>query len=80
MVLHSTVLPGPRIVMRLPGVAVPAIVGVVVVVTLTGLVTVRVGGAIAVKLAMAVFDSPPVLLAMAVTELGPAANVRLLQA
>ena len=80
VVLQSVTGPGPVITMLLPGVAVPAIVGVVVVETFTGEVTVRLGGPMAVKLLMAVFDKPPVLLAMAVTLVGPAANVRLLQA
>ena len=80
VVLQIVAPVGSVMLINAPGVAVPAMVGVVVVETLTGEVTVRLGGAMAVKLLMAVFDKPPVLLAMAVTEAGPAVNVRLEQA
>ncbi len=79
VVVQSVTGPGPVITTWLPGVAVPAMVGVVVVDTFTGPVTVRLGGPTAVK----VFTSvavPPGLLTTAVTLCGPAANVRLEQA
>ena len=82
VVAQSVMGPGPVITTVLPGVAVPEITGAVVVCGPVG-ATVRLAGAVgamAVKLATAVFDTPPALLAMAVTEAGPAANVRLLQA
>lgn len=80
VVVQSVKEPGPVITMALPGVAVPLTVGVVPVDTFTGAVTVSVGGAMAVKLATAGDDAPPILPAIAVTEAGPAANVRLAQA
>jgi hypothetical protein len=80
VVLHSVTGPGPVIVTRLPGVAVPATTGVVAVDTFTGELTVKLAGAMAVKLSITGVDTPPILAAMAVTEAGPAANVRLEQA
>jgi hypothetical protein len=80
VVLHNVTGPGPVIVTSEPGVAVPAITGVVDVSIFTGEVTVTLGGAMAVKLSMAGTDTPPTFWAMAVTEAGPAANVRLEQA
>lgn len=80
VVLHSVTGPGPVIVTREPGVAIPAMTGVVDVRRFTGEVTVRLAGAMAVKLSTAGSATPPMLLARAVTEAGPAANVRLEQA
>jgi hypothetical protein len=80
VVLHSVTGPGPVITTSAPGVAVPDTTGVVDVRRFTGEVTVRLAGAMAVKLSTAGIDTPPILAAMAVTEAGPAANVRLEQA
>jgi hypothetical protein len=77
VVLHNVTGPGPVITTVLPGVAVPEIVGVVVVEVLFGDETVRLAGAMAVNVATDGDDVPPVFWASAVTEAGPAANVRL---
>ena len=67
VVLQSVTGPGPVITTVLPGVAVPAIVGVVVVETFTGEVTVRLGTPTTVKLFTAGLETPPALDARAVT-------------
>lgn len=75
VVLQSVPPFGAVITIRLPGVAVPAIVGVVVVDTFTGEVTVRLGGAATVKVLNTGDDVPPGLPAVAVTVLTPAVKV-----
>lgn len=79
VVVHSVTGPGPVITMALPGVAVPEIVGVVVVRMFTGESTVSEGGPTTVKLLMAGAEVPPALLASAVMLAGPSTKVRLVQ-
>ena len=77
VVEQSVTGPGPVITTVLPGVAVPlTTVFVGVVLPETGLFTVRLGGPTAVKLSTTGVELPPGLLATAVTEAGPAGNVR----
>jgi hypothetical protein len=57
------------------GVAVPEIVGLATVETLTGPLTVRLAGATAVNVLTAAVEVPPTFAATAVTEARPAGNV-----
>ncbi len=79
VVAQSVTVPGPTgftpvITIALPGVAVPAMVGVVVVDTFTGEVTVRLGTAATVKLVWVGLLVPPALPATTVTVFTPAVN------
>ena len=74
VVVQSVTGPGPVITIVLPGVAVPEMVGVVLVETFIGPVTVRLGSPMMVK-ELAVVAVPPIVLAVAVTVFGPDGNV-----
>jgi hypothetical protein len=80
VVLHTVAPVGSVMVITLPGVVVPDTIGEAVVLTFTGELTLRLGGPTAVKLLMAGVETPPTLVATAVTLLGPAVKVRLKQA
>lgn len=76
VVLHSVAPSGSVMVITLPTVAVPDTSGLVVVETLTGEVTLKLGGPTTVKFATAGLEIPPALVATAVTVLGPAGKVK----
>jgi hypothetical protein len=77
VVVQSVTGPGPVITIVVPGVAVPVIVGVVVVDVFNGPVTCRLGIPTTVKLLIAGLDRPPAFEAKAVSVCGPATKLKL---